>query len=437
MFARLNLKNNIATVRKIKADFLGDRVAIMSHGSLKCCGSPLYLKSKYGSGYNITLTKKRKSESNMTDSQNLLLLETTETSGSNQSFSLMESTEDATNKLINLVKNMIPNAKLNSNINSEISFILPTEESGKFAQLFERLEKEKENLSILNIGISITTLEDVFLRIGENENAASLEESHNSESEVQTSHQYGSTAINNSSSFVSQSVDLIQDDEFLNFGLWTGSKNEDRLFGVFLVLQQFYALFVKRVIHTMRNKALIISQLVIPIAALLINLIYFKYAPIKPEDSPPLAMNLSRYSRNFAPFTLNRLGSEAANTSSQISQLINELSDMFTSRVNMHSNSRAFNLENTDIQSGCSSSRDSIDSFLACMGRVSLGNIIDSFVFGVDFNYSVAEDRVKLVAHFNNQPFHVPPLVVNTLTTSLFNQLTNSTTRSITVSVLF
>ena len=31
-----------------EADYLGDRIAIMVDGTLRCCGSPMYLKRKYG-----------------------------------------------------------------------------------------------------------------------------------------------------------------------------------------------------------------------------------------------------------------------------------------------------------------------------------------------------------------------------------------------------
>lgn len=31
-----------------EADLLGDRIAIMAKGELQCCGSPLFLKQKYG-----------------------------------------------------------------------------------------------------------------------------------------------------------------------------------------------------------------------------------------------------------------------------------------------------------------------------------------------------------------------------------------------------
>ena len=62
------------------------------------------------------------------------------------------------------MKGIIPNSTLNTNINSEISFILPTQEAGKFPKLFETLEQLKDELDIVNIGVSVTTIEDVFLR---------------------------------------------------------------------------------------------------------------------------------------------------------------------------------------------------------------------------------------------------------------------------------
>ena len=113
----------------------------MSKGTLRCCGSPLYLKSKYGSGYNLTLTRMRNDQK----------------SGLNNDLRL-------THKIIKLVQKIIPDSKLSSNLNSEISFQLPTEESSKFPTLFGKIEKKKEALNILNVGISVTTVEEVFLR---------------------------------------------------------------------------------------------------------------------------------------------------------------------------------------------------------------------------------------------------------------------------------
>ena len=41
-----------------EADYLGDRIAIMAGGRLIALGSNIYLKNKYGVGYNITFVKK-------------------------------------------------------------------------------------------------------------------------------------------------------------------------------------------------------------------------------------------------------------------------------------------------------------------------------------------------------------------------------------------
>lgn len=39
-----------------EAEELGDRIAIMSKGKLKCCGSSLFLKKKYGLGTILEIT---------------------------------------------------------------------------------------------------------------------------------------------------------------------------------------------------------------------------------------------------------------------------------------------------------------------------------------------------------------------------------------------
>jgi ATP-binding cassette subfamily A (ABC1) protein 3 len=41
-----------------EADYLGDRIGIMAQGKLKCVGSSVYLKNKFGVGYNLTILKK-------------------------------------------------------------------------------------------------------------------------------------------------------------------------------------------------------------------------------------------------------------------------------------------------------------------------------------------------------------------------------------------
>ena len=48
-----------------EADILGDRIGIMSAGSLVCLGSSMFLKRKYGVGYNMTMLKTSKEPNNL------------------------------------------------------------------------------------------------------------------------------------------------------------------------------------------------------------------------------------------------------------------------------------------------------------------------------------------------------------------------------------
>ncbi len=43
-----------------EADILGDRIGIMTAGKIVCLGSSLFLKNRYGVGYNLTMVKKSK-----------------------------------------------------------------------------------------------------------------------------------------------------------------------------------------------------------------------------------------------------------------------------------------------------------------------------------------------------------------------------------------
>jgi|Transcript_31052 ATP-binding cassette subfamily A (ABC1) protein 3 len=68
--ARRNLWDMLKSYKKDKiiiltthymdeADVLGDRIGIMVRGELKCIGSSLFLKNRFGLGYKITFVKKQ------------------------------------------------------------------------------------------------------------------------------------------------------------------------------------------------------------------------------------------------------------------------------------------------------------------------------------------------------------------------------------------
>nr|QNH67858.1 ATP-binding cassette transporter subfamily A member 3 X1 [Brachionus rotundiformis] len=361
-----------------EADFLGDRIAIMSKGSLRCCGSPLFLKSKYGSGYNLVLTKK-----------------------------IDENKQNHDKEIINLVTQAIPKSKLNTNLTSEISFVLPSDQTAKFSHLLDEIDKNREILNIMNVGISVTTIEDVFLKIGEEEEMEELP--------VKKTNGIINKSYENYNS--NTHVNIQPNDNFENFGLWAGSKKEDKITDFKFVFLQFYALFVKRFIHSIRNKSLFITQLLIPIGCVLINMFYLKYGPIKPSDSAPLTINLGSYQDNVAPFLYN-----------ESDLFTSTIADIFESDLQMFQNTESVNLAKDSFLDNCKTKTDDVDNFLTCLSSNNPFYLIDKTVLAASFF-----NNNSIIGHFNNQGYHVPPLILNKISNALLKYFSGQSKASITV----
>lgn len=116
-----------------EADLLSDRIAVMCNGKLQCVGSSLFLKSRYGIGYNLTLVK----TSRRCDIE----------------------------QLNELIYAHISDAVLLATSGNEVSYQLPLTAVSLFADLFTELELNRSKLYIGAYGISMTSLEEVFLNI--------------------------------------------------------------------------------------------------------------------------------------------------------------------------------------------------------------------------------------------------------------------------------
>uniref|UniRef100_A0A8D8UDB1 ATP-binding cassette sub-family A member 5 n=1 Tax=Cacopsylla melanoneura TaxID=428564 RepID=A0A8D8UDB1_9HEMI len=124
-----------------EADILADRKAVISKGQIRCCGSSLFLKNKFGIGYHLTL---------------VLDADVIEES------------------ITSLVKSHIDNAEKTRRHGRELSYILPYNAVDKFADLFTAIEGEikhndEPSLGITSYGVSMTSLEEVFLQLEKDE----------------------------------------------------------------------------------------------------------------------------------------------------------------------------------------------------------------------------------------------------------------------------
>ncbi|NXY37325.1 ABCA9 protein, partial [Pomatorhinus ruficollis] len=114
-----------------EADILADRKAFISYGRLKSVGSSLFLKKKWGICYHLRI--------HVSESCDL-------------------------ENLTSLVKGYIPNATFSGHTQYELRYKLPLENVNRFPDLFSGLDSCPEQ-GIINYGVSMTTLEDVFLKL--------------------------------------------------------------------------------------------------------------------------------------------------------------------------------------------------------------------------------------------------------------------------------
>lgn len=122
-----------------EADTLADRVVIMSEGAIRCSGSPLFLKTRFGVGYILSLSK------------------------TNQDVPI--------DKIESHVKHIVPSAMITSAVAGEVIFRLPLDAVPLFAQLFSMLRNSSSILGINSYGISLTTLEQVFISLAQEEHS--------------------------------------------------------------------------------------------------------------------------------------------------------------------------------------------------------------------------------------------------------------------------
>ena len=150
----------------------------MAHGKLQCLGSPLFLKNKFGVGYTLTIVKAQQNphphqaalaSPQHASAQRNLHNTSAEFADPPEEWNSPQSFVEASRRLLALVQGFIPDAEPLSDVGAEQSFRLPFEASGVFVELFSAFDAHKAELGISEYGISVTTLEEVFIRVGEME----------------------------------------------------------------------------------------------------------------------------------------------------------------------------------------------------------------------------------------------------------------------------
>uniref|UniRef100_H2YX21 ABC transporter domain-containing protein n=1 Tax=Ciona savignyi TaxID=51511 RepID=H2YX21_CIOSA len=318
----------LSTHHMDEADLLGDRIAIISHGKLKCCGSSLFLKSCFGVGYYLTLVTDDKEispgESPLTEKAVLPV-----------SSQINMISYKKSSILAQMVTDTISGVKLYEDNGREITFVLPysAQTDGSYAKLFEKL-----NNANANYGLTDTSLEEIFLNVAEHSKDDGKEENtkcwllfnnnfisglfvlHSMHAFCSGNSGFSSAPLGKLHYFTSEMIDhsisddVSMDDTSQGIGSYKVEGNK-------LIRQQFLSLFVKRFHHARRNTKGIVAQVIVPAAFVALALTFALIIP-QTKEYPSLELQPWMYGDTNTFFSNDNSSSNI--TSSASNALIND-----------------------------------------------------------------------------------------------------------------
>nr|XP_058142277.1 phospholipid-transporting ATPase ABCA3-like [Dasypus novemcinctus] len=242
-----------------EADILGDRIAIMVKGTLQCCGSSIFLKQIYGAGYHIVMEREPHCD---------------------------------VEKISTLINNHIPNATLEKNIGAELSFILPKEHIQRFEALFNDLDKKQEELGIASFGASVTTMEEVFLKVCKlADSEMDIQAIRSLPLKHQKIEQDKSQDVNVTRSHEKAISTTLNELPTINFNT-----------GFTLYCQQFRSMLIKRALFSRRNWKLMLLQILV---ILLVTTYLLETVDLSHEALPSREMDLGQYGRTIVPYSIS------------------------------------------------------------------------------------------------------------------------------------
>ncbi|XP_055881820.1 phospholipid-transporting ATPase ABCA3-like [Biomphalaria glabrata] len=375
-----------------EADLLGDRIAIMAEGVVKCCGSSMFLKKLYGAGYHLVIVKHPHCN---------------------------------VENLTSFIKGVINTAELESVINSEVSYILPDNESSKFAVLFNSLDDKKEMLGIISFGTTATTMEEVFLKVGDS--GFDEDESSKSEEDNGLSYAFTNGSFNHEKMHDgmengthcppftnSNKVDAMKEK---SYGIWEMGSSDIMSFnkgftkntGLSLQRSRFWGLFVKKAIHTWRNRVVTLVQLLLPVIFTIFGLAIDEARP-KSSSEPALNFDLNAFSDPIIPYSIRNL-------SSPIEKSFYDLYGSQFSNKEPFITNENYSFANYTVRRAVNLGTSTYNK------RMVIGMAL------LEPNASLNKD-IKAVAEYNGQPYHAQPISMNYLLNSILQYYVNSSSYS-------
>ncbi|XP_018027772.1 phospholipid-transporting ATPase ABCA1 [Hyalella azteca] len=360
----------VTTHHMEEADVLGDRIAIMAEGEVVCSGSTLFLKRRFGDGYSLRVLPRKSCDIHM---------------------------------VTTTIKTIMPEATLTTTTEEELLYSL-SGNSDSFARLLETLSARKDYLKINHVGLSITSMEQVFLKVGE-----VLHSSAPSGSQ----HSIASTdkGVNNRSFTMPSNTPLTTPATFTNghaakpdrYAVNSQTLMSVRASGNALLWERLKALWKKHVIYTRRKWVLLLTQGLVPVLVtlmcLLVDAAYFGDNAAEPPRE--LTLDMFEWSQSYVQSDDSYL------TSCYVDQFYGPY------RVNV-----------TD---------DVIEELLA-EGNRDVFHYRENDVTSAMFYNGGSDKKVHTRMLYQSIPYHAPGVGINLISNAILQGATNSSDHTITTS---
>ncbi|XP_076318605.1 phospholipid-transporting ATPase ABCA3-like isoform X2 [Tachypleus tridentatus] len=335
-----------------EADTLGDRIAIMAKGKVQCCGSPMFLKKRFGAGYYLRIAKGDLCE---------------------------------LDQVTQVVQKHVTDAYLEDDMNTELLYSLASNQTSSFPSLFRELEQSRDKLGITAIGVSVTTMEDVFMKIGQiaEDAVKEINTTREAADEREESHQH------------SETIAVIQGSEL------------PKLTGLMLFFQQMKGLLIKRFHYTKRHWVLALFQLVLPILIICLMIWIDKLSSGGlSNDYPPLRLDLKGSFGNTKGFY-----GYTGNVDPRWIALYKQT------------------LEHAGVE--VKQNVSDPNKYLLEIGENDFSSFVKKHMVGGAFESS--DNILTLTSWYNGEPYHVAAMSLNLMHTTMLRYVTEVDTASITV----
>uniref|UniRef100_A0A452IGE2 P-type phospholipid transporter n=1 Tax=Gopherus agassizii TaxID=38772 RepID=A0A452IGE2_9SAUR len=305
-----------------EADLLGDRVAIISQGRLCCCGSPLFLKTRLGTGYYLTLVKReagaREQAAPGGSTSSVTIASRKDDSGSERSCDTGLGSDHPcplyvsadVPQLSSLIQKLVPGSRLVEDIGHEVLYVLPYggAKDGAFGELFRELDSRLGELGVSGYGISDTTLEEIFLKVAEDTGV-----------DADTTGKCIGTLLDKPVAWRGAALRALKPQAELTGYLLAlllaaeepketdflhslDGRGSQQVLGWALTRQQLRALFTKRLLYARRSTRGFFAQIVLPAVFVCIALLFSLIVPPFGKY-PPLHLEPWMYGQQFTFFS--------------------------------------------------------------------------------------------------------------------------------------